>query len=62
MARSLSVSRRITFQRSFVKRFRMVVLKAMGEAFYVPIFAKRALLQAFSNPGYGYPYRRALSR
>jgi hypothetical protein len=39
----LSVSRRITLQRSFGKRFRMVVLKVMGKAFYIPIFAKRAM-------------------
>jgi hypothetical protein len=39
----LSMSKRIRLQRSFGKRFRMVVLKVMGEAFYIPIFAKRAI-------------------
>jgi hypothetical protein len=38
-----SASRRIRSQRSFGKRLRMVVLKVMGEGFYIPIFAKRAI-------------------
>jgi hypothetical protein len=43
MGLRLSVFKRIRLQRSFGKRFRMVVLKVMGEAFYIPIFVKRAI-------------------